>query len=233
MNKQNYLYGIIGLLIGLIIGYIGTDYINRSTPPEQPAMVSGDQAALPANHPPTDSSASAGSESKGGPNPDVMQVIEQARNEPSNFDAQIKAAELYKQIGRIDGTLEFYERAAKIKPKDFNLLRTLGDMNFDLKRYQEAEKWYQLATRVNPNNAAIWMDLGSSYYLRQPRDLDKAIAAYRSALKADPRHENTLQNLTRALIDKGDKAAARESLKQLEKLYPNNQSLSKFRSELP
>jgi tetratricopeptide (TPR) repeat protein len=232
MKRRNYLYGIIGLLIGLIVGYIGTDYINRNAPSPQSAIASNNQAALPANHPPTgDSEAGAGSGS--GPQSDVMAAIEQARDNPTDFAAQLKAADLFKQIGRSEGALEFYERAAKVKPADFNLLATLGNTYFDLKRYEEAEKWYQSAVKLNPKNAAVWMDLGSSYYLRQPRDLDKAIAAYRAALKADPRHEMSLQNLTRALIDKGEKTAARESLKELETLYPTNTSVAQFRSELP
>src|SRR5262249_54422344 len=150
---------------------------------------SGDEASLPSNHPPTDGTSNTASDSSGGPQPEVMKVIEQARKEPSNFNAQMKAAELFKQIGRSDGTLEFYERAAKIKSNDFELLTTLGNTNFDLKRYEEAEKWYKLALKVNPKNATVWMDLGSSYYFREPRDLDKSIAAYRSALKVDPQHE--------------------------------------------
>src|SRR5262249_10254678 len=112
------------------------------------------------------------------------------------------AAELFQRIGRLDGALEFYERAAKVKPKDLNLLTILGNTNFDLKRYDEAEKWYQLAIKVNPNDTTLWLDLGSSYYLREPPDLDRAIAAYRSALKVDSRNEKALQNLTQALIDK-------------------------------
>ena len=39
MNKPNYLYGIIGLLTGLIVGYIGTNYINQTN---HPAATAGD-----------------------------------------------------------------------------------------------------------------------------------------------------------------------------------------------
>ena len=240
MNKQNYLYGIIGLLVGLLIGYIGSDAINRSAPNPSAAVASGNESELPANHPPADgggsgvadSTANSSANSSSGPQADVIAAIEKARKEPSNLEAQMKAAELFKQIGRDEGALEFYERAVRVKPKELNLLTTLGNINFDLKRYAEAGKWYQSALKVNPGDATVWMDLGSSYYLREPRDLDKAINAYRSALEADPRHEKSLQNLTRALIDKGDKAAARDSLKQLEQVNPNNQSITQLRTEM-
>jgi hypothetical protein len=66
MNKPSYLYGIIGLIAGLSIGYIGTDYINKTY---RPAATAGgpaaDSNALPPDHPPTgatgDSSAAAAS----------------------------------------------------------------------------------------------------------------------------------------------------------------------------
>lgn len=64
MNKDNILYGIIGLLAGLIIGYLATDKINGSVPVNvttaantgtPPASSAGTIAGgtLPADHPPT------------------------------------------------------------------------------------------------------------------------------------------------------------------------------------
>jgi tetratricopeptide (TPR) repeat protein len=238
MNKQNYLYGIIGLLTGLIIGYIGADAINRSAPApaaSQSLGSAGSGAELPADHPPTGAAGASGDAgspgSSGGPQGDVMAAIEQARKEPANYDAQMKAAALFEQIGRGEGAREFYERAAQAKPSDAGLLVKLGNIYFDQKKYADAEKWYLAALKLNSRDTTVWLDLGASYYLREPRDLDKAIAAYRSALKIDPRHEKSLQNLTRALLDKGDKAAARESLKQLEQVAPANTSIPQFRAE--
>ena len=231
MNKPNYLYGIIGLLAGLLIGYIGTNSINQSNRPADKPVATSD--ALPPDHPPTGATGnSSGASSGGGSQADVMAVIEQARNEPANFDAQMKAADLFKQINRPEGALGFYERAFKARPKDFKLLVALGDTNFDLKRYEEAERWYQLALKQNPNDATVQMDLGLSFYFRSPRDLDKAIASFRDALKVDPRHEKALQNLTQALIDKGERATAGESLKRLEQINPNNQAIAQLRSQL-
>jgi len=64
MNKPNYLYGIIGLLAGLIIGYIGTVQINLAY---RPAATAGGPAAasseLPPDHPPTGATGAAGDSS--------------------------------------------------------------------------------------------------------------------------------------------------------------------------
>jgi len=231
MNKDNLLYGIIGLLVGLILGFFITNSINRSVTVATTAA-SGSAAsgtgALPPDHPPV-GGASGGT---GGMPPEVTATIEKARQEPANFDAQLKAASLFSQVQRYDQALEFLDHAYKIKPNDFEVLTQLGNVNFDLKRYPEAEKWYQLALKIKPDDASVRTDLGLSYYFREPRDLDKAIAVYRESLKYDPRHEKTLQNLTAALIDKGDKAAAREALKQLEQVNPSNPAIAQFRQQL-
>jgi Flp pilus assembly protein TadD len=86
--------------------------------------------------------------------------------------------------------------------------------------------------KQNPNDATVRNDLGLSFYLRSPRDLDRAIAAYRDSLKVDPRYEKAMQNLTQALIDKGEKGAAGETLKRLEEVNPNNTALAPLRSQL-
>jgi tetratricopeptide (TPR) repeat protein len=228
MSRENILIGIIGILAGVIIGYIGTNHINRTYTASNATTApvrSESESGAPANHPPAEGSG-------GGQQADVMAAIDLAKKEPSNFEAQIEAASLFRQIDRHEQALEYYDRAYKIKPKDFNLLVKLGDTNFDLERYEEAERWYQLALKIEPKNATVRMDLGLTYHLRQGRDLDRAIAEYRKALDNDPRHEKTLQNLTAALIDKGDKTAARDSLKILEEVNPANQALAQFRDRL-
>jgi hypothetical protein len=57
MNKPNYLYGIIGLLTGLIIGYVGTNYINQTNRPAETAATS---TTMPPDHPPTGATGATG-----------------------------------------------------------------------------------------------------------------------------------------------------------------------------
>ncbi len=199
MNKEKSLYAIIGLLLGLIIGYAGTNSLNGAAP--TPAANNSTQSAsLPPDHPSTAQqegaeSAPANAQAGGGQG-DVMAAIEQARKDPTNFDAQMKAAELFRQINRHEGELEFYERAVKVKPNDFNLLTRFGDANLALQRYDEATKLYQ------------------------------------QALKSNPRHEVTLQNLALSLVEKGDKPAAASVIKQLEQINPGNSAIAQLRARL-
>ncbi len=229
MNKENALYGIIGLLLGLIVGFVGTNYINSSAP-ISPAANSPNTSSLPPDHPPTGNSNDDPGEGQAQGN--VMAVIQQARNEASNFEAQMKAADMFQQINRKDGALEFYERAVKIKPGDYDLMVKLGNTTFDLQRYEDAARWYEQALKIKPSDVTVRMDLGLTYYLRSPHDFERAVKIFQAALRYDPRHEKTLQNLAQVLIEKGDKAAATNTLKRLEEVNPNNPAVAQLRARL-
>ena len=234
MNKDNILYGIIGLLGGLIIGYVGTNYINRGASTEPVAATGGAAPAssqLPADHPPTSASAGAQAAS-GGMQGEVTATLERAKAAPQDFDAQMKAGDLYYQIKRYDQAIEFFQRAQKVRPAEFSALVSLGNSNFDLERYREAQRWYEQALKVRANDVNVRTDLGLAYFLDTPKDIDRAIAAYRASLGYDPRHEKTMQNLITALIEKGDKAGARTYIAQLEKINPENPALAKFREQV-
>lgn len=233
MDKKKLLYGAIGVLLGLIGGYFGTDMLNHNMASATDAakIAGANNAELPPDHPPTGAPAEENA-SGGGMQGDVAAVIQQARNEPTNFDSQMKAASLFAQINRQDQALEFYQKAYALKKTDLGVLVALGNAHFDLRHYVEAERFYREALKVKPDDVNVRTDLGLSYFLREPKDLDKAIAEYRASLGYDPRHEQTLQNLITALLAKGDKAGARPHFQQLEQVNPNNQSLAQFRTQL-
>lgn len=226
MKKEKTLIAIIGLLAGVIIGYVGSNYLNTGATISRnsaPASADGPVQGMPADHPPT---------GQGGGGGGAMEAIDKARKDPKDFDAQIQAAGLFKQINRNQEALEFLNAAAKLKPNDYDLLVNLGNTTFDLKQYEAAESWYAKALKIRPDDVVVRMDLGLTYFLREPRDIDRAIAEYRRGLSVDPGHEKTLQNLVAALIEKGDKAGAGPALAQLEKVNPSNQAIAQFKDML-
>jgi len=227
MKSETILYGLIGLLVGVIIGYVGSNYLNeqyRAAPSS-----SGQRGAVTQG---AQGTAADGAGSSAGPQSDVAEMIQKARNEPTNFEAQMGAGGMFREIQRFEQALEFYQRATTARPTDVEALTRLGDTLFDLQRYAEAEVPYRRALEQSPRDVIVRMDLGLTYFLRQPRNLDAAIREFQEALHIDPRHEKTLQNLTAAQIEKGDLAAAKESLRQLISVNPNNAGVSTFEQKL-
>lgn len=229
MNKENIMFGLIGLLIGSIIGFMFANSVNRSAiETSATATTSAPSAnsnpALPPDHPPIpagDGDASAGAIQQ------VSAAIEKAKAEPQNFEAQMTAADLYYQIQRFDEAATFYEAASKLKPNDAEPLVKAGNAYFDGENYLEAEKLYTEALAKDPKDVAVRTDLGLTFYLREPRDLDRAIKEYKTSLGINPKHEVTLQNLVVAYREKGDAANLQKTIEELRGVNPNNPALKK------
>ena len=62
MSKDNFLFAVIGLLVGLIIGFLGANQINRKAAEQGPVTASNTAApgqSLPPDHPPVGSSGNS------------------------------------------------------------------------------------------------------------------------------------------------------------------------------
>jgi len=142
MTRDNLLFAIIGVLFGFIVGFLFASTMNqRYGPGSAPALSTS--AQLPNDHPPV--GPNAGGPASGNMQAEVTASIEKARKEPNNFEAQIKAAELYYQIQRYDPAIELLLRANQLKPDDYQTLVALGLVNLDAGHYDVAEKWYKAA----------------------------------------------------------------------------------------
>lgn len=230
MNKENLLFGTVGLLAGLIIGFVGTNQLNKGTvgPPMSAAADMKQNSNVPPGHPEI---GGAGAKN-GAMGPEVQAAIEKAKQSPDDYDAQIKAAEMYYQIERFDEAIALYKRANQLKPDDRELIVQLGNVNFDGSHYDEAEKWYMQALAKKADDVSVRTDLGLTFVFREPPNFDRAIQEFTKSLETDPNHVQTLQNLTVAYTKKGDAAKAGATLTKLEGVDPSNKAISKLREDI-
>jgi len=231
MTKDNVLFVITGLLLGFIIGFMFANNANQRVSAMPGSETAQQNPALPPNHPPINPGQTAPVD-QGTAMADVQAAIKLAKDQPGNFDAQMKAAESFYQIQRFDEAIEYLKRANQIKPDAYEPLVNLGNVHFDSNRFEDAEKWYMEALKVKPDDINARTDLGLTFFFRTPPDIDRAIREYRTSLQRDPDHIQTLQNLTIALTKKGEARQARETLEKLESVSPQNPSLAKLRSDL-
>ena len=222
------MFGAFGLILGLVIGFVFSNSVNRSaggtaTTPAAASNTSASQGTLPTDHPPIGTSAAG--ENRGVPMPQIADAIDKARLEPNNYEAQMTAADLYYQIQRFAEAARMYEAAAKLRPEEAEPLIKPGNAHFDTEQYEQAEKWYLLALQKEPKNLSVRTDLGLTFFLREPPDLDRAIKEYNASLAIDPDHELTLQNLAAAYREAGDADNTNSTLERLRKVNPNNPAL--------
>jgi tetratricopeptide (TPR) repeat protein len=189
MSRENLLFAIIGLLLGFIVGFMFASSMSQKTASQQAAASS---QGLPADHPPVGA--------QNAPNPQGMQAevqasLEKARNEPKNFDAQIKAAELYYQIQRYDQAIEYLVKANQIQPTDYRTVVLLGVVNLDAGHYDTAEKWYRAALKMKSDDVMVLSGLAAATLQRG--DAKAAEDAIAQLEKVDPNSEDLPQFRTK------------------------------------
>jgi len=229
---KNILFGIIGLVIGLVIGFVGANRLN-----EKSLQTS---ANSPANAPFNNQqvhSADIKEQMPGGGNSngaiaDVQKVLDKAKAEPNNAQAQIDAGDMYAQIGRFPDAVGFYEKAQAANPNDFETNVKLANGYFDSRQFEKAAGFYEKALAKNPSDVGARTDLGITFVERDNPDYDRAIKEFETSLKSDPKHEPTLYNLSVASFKKGDQAKAQEYLKQLEQANPKSELIEKLKQAI-
>jgi tetratricopeptide (TPR) repeat protein len=234
MNKENILFGIIGLLLGLIVGFMFANSVNQQA--MMTAAVAGgggmkQNSSLPPGHPEVPGGATS-EQAAATSMPEVQAAVDKAKQNPNDFDAQIKAAEVYYQIGRYEGAIEYLRRANQIKPDHYETIVNLGNSYFDSSDYAEAEKWYTAALAKKADDVNARTDLGLTFIFRDPPNYDRAIQEFQRSLAVNPTHVQTLQNLTVAYTKKGDAAQAKQTLARLETADATNSAIPKLRDEI-
>lgn len=234
MTKDNILYSIIGLLLGVIAGYVFATTVNQHgfAPRVAANNATGPVTQDSRLHDNKQSSLGDNSASQDGASADNTAAIEQAKAQPDNFDAQMQAGAKLYQDHQIDEAITYFTRANQLRPDSYEAIVALGNTSFDMDRYETAEKWYTAALAKKPDDVNVRTDLGLTFLFREPMDADRAIKEFRRSLEINPNHEQTLQNLTVALIKKGSLDEADTTLKKLAEVNPSSPGLTKLRAEL-
>lgn len=181
MSRENLLFAIIGILLGFIVGFMFASSMSQKQAMQQQQQTAVGSQVMPSDHPPVGA--------QNAPNPQAMQQevtasLEQARNEPKNFDAQIKAAQLYYQIQRYDQAIEYLLKANTLKPTDYQTVVMLGITNLDARHYDIAEKWYRAAIKMKPDDVTVLA--GLAFATLEKGDAKAAEDAIAQLEKVDP-----------------------------------------------
>jgi tetratricopeptide (TPR) repeat protein len=228
MSKENILYSVIGVLLGFIVGFVFANTANRAGAPAQATAAPGQQVAgLPPGHPPVENSSFQ-------PSVDTAAVRDAAKladEKPDNFDAQTNAARLAAQAERYDDAVKYFGRANKLRPDDYGTLVSLGNTLFDAEKFADAGGWYAAALAKKPGDVNVRTDYGLTFLLREPAQIERAVAEFKRSLELQPGHAQTLQNLAVAYTRQGDAVQARATIARLEAVSPNNPALPQLRAK--
>ena len=120
-----------------------------------------------------------------------------------NKDRVFKAAENYIKKNRIDKAILEYESWLKENPKDWNIIRTVGDLYARISRNDEAIKKYaQVAEHYRKDGFNV-----------------RAIATFKMVLRLDPQNEPSMRNLAELQAEEGLLMEAKSYYQTLVELY--------------
>lgn len=159
MSRENILFAIIGILLGFIVGFMFASSMSQKMASPQATAAS---QGMPADHPTVGAGGGQSGQDPQAVREQVAASLEKARNEPNNFEAQVKAAELYYQIQRYDQAIEFLLKANQLKPTDYRTVVILGMVNLDAGHYDTAEKWYRAAMKMKSDDVMVLAGLAAA-----------------------------------------------------------------------
>ena len=212
MNKKKYLFGIIGFALGFLAMFYVTKRINESNAATSPAPTT---AAAP---------GAPNSQSQQGMMTNVRDALEKAKNNPNDFQAQVEAARMYYQVNQLDEAIEYLKKAQQIDPKNLGVTATIGNLYFDQKKYDEAEKWFSEALKIK-DDPELRVELASTYLQREPPNAERAIQELQLAVKADAKNPHAVAHLIEACLLKKDISAAEQNLNKLKELDASSQRI--------
>ena len=241
LNGQKVLIFAAGLALGLVVGFLLTNYLNRQELERtRAAAAATPQPAPDGSAPPDDGSL---------PNltdEELQKAVARADADPADADLQRKAGQalyLYamekQKPSILPDAARILRRAHEADPKDYNTTVLAGNASFLLARSRgdaaqlaEARRLYERALSANPSDVTVRTTLGLTYFYAAPPDPRRAIREYRRALELDPRHEMTLQSLAAALTEAGEYEEAGRRLSELEGVNASNPELANLRAQL-
>ncbi|HEY6404433.1 MAG TPA: tetratricopeptide repeat protein [Blastocatellia bacterium] len=122
-----------------------------------------------------------------GPQAETSAILEKARANPNDADAQIEAAFQFIQIERFQEALPFLEQASKADPNDRRASAGLGLSYFMIGRFEPAIEALKRARAQGVDNPSV-TSLLIGAYVKTGKSLDEAEKLYKEleSLKVDP-----------------------------------------------
>ena len=124
----------------------------------------------------------------------VLQLV------PEHADALHFLGILAHQRGQSERGVELIRRALARAPGSPGMLNNLGNILYEIDRFEEAAATYEDAIRLSPD-AGTFNNLGATR--RMQGRFDEARAAYEHALELDPKHASAHQNCGNLLASRG------------------------------
>lgn len=174
MNSKQTVTGLVGILIGFILGFFVSQWVQGPQVPGTPPASSA--GALPENH----------------PTPEMIEKLqhlqEHAEKEPENLDARIQLGNAYYDMGRFDAAIRWYEEALRIDPENVNVNTDLATAYLYTGNPGKGIELYKKSLALDPKHPQTLLNLGVAYFA--VGSFAEAIQYWQTLVDAHPDYPN-------------------------------------------
>jgi hypothetical protein len=102
---------------------------------------------------------------------------------PSDVDAHLQIGIILAKLGDRDEAMKYFDKVLVLQPRNAAALNNRGNLFMIADKYEEAQRAYREATRINPEDANIWINLAKAY--KATNEIKEAKAAFIKAQGLD------------------------------------------------
>ena len=154
MGNKQITTGVVGIVIGLIMGFFASQ-IFLPPPPRvgesQPQNSAQDSSQLPEEHPPAE----------------VMEKLTElqdwAQTHPQDSQVRISLGNTYYDMGRFDGALNWYEQALQLEPDNVDVRTDLGTAYLYTGNPIKAVEHYKSSLEMDPDHIQTLQNISVAY----------------------------------------------------------------------
>lgn len=156
--------------------------------------------------------------------------IEVIKHDPKNIDAYKELGALYADNGQTKEAEQIFEYLLKSGVEDADLYIGIANLAWENDNLDEAKTYYLKALSLDGSRVAARVNLGLVF--NELGDKDSATQQFHAALELEPRNPRYLDLLIESGIKIGNKDLAREALKNLKEVNPENKKIKEFEGRI-
>jgi len=185
MNRENILFGVVGLLLGYVIAFHIVVQINQT----QPRAVTD---SMPEDHPSLAAGGGAGDDAQRAKS--AADAAASAADEaPKNFDAQLKAGESFIDAGSFEEAADYLARANALQPDNLDVRSELAVTYFMRKPPQKEKAIAELRRNLETDPAHLPSLHNLTRMLLETKHFDEAEATLEKLEKVKPDYDQLPQ----------------------------------------
>jgi len=173
--RTNVSLTIIGLVVGLICGFKLANWQFRRAQGAvlQNSVAQASSRVSQARSTNTESSQNLTPEQREQMVNQAKLIIQKAKSNPNDVEAQLEAADQFIQISRPDEAMQFLDQAAKANPNDARTSHGYGIVYSMKGQFEEAIKATRRSLELNPNDPRVELLLAAAF-IQSKTHLDEA-----------------------------------------------------------